>query len=191
MKKIMFALIVAACAVAVNGAQVKWQFKASSVADANSAGLGANPVVYMVLSSDLASSYSSASDIANDATGSGASFTIGTKSATATGTVASPSIAVGSQPEYYLVMVDGANNRYSVFGTYTSTAATADGATDVDPSTGVLIPASAPTMDTRTVTLSTATWKSFGGGSGGIPEPTSGLLLLVGGAMLALRRKQK
>ena len=29
------------------------------------------------------------------------------------------------------------------------------------------------------------------GGSGGVPEPTSGLLLLVGGAMLALRRKQK
>ena len=28
-------------------------------------------------------------------------------------------------------------------------------------------------------------------GPGGIPEPTSGLLLLVGGAMLALRRKQK
>ena len=28
-------------------------------------------------------------------------------------------------------------------------------------------------------------------GQGGIPEPTSGLLLLVGGAMLALRRKQK
>ena len=33
-------------------------------------------------------------------------------------------------------------------------------------------------------------WTS-GGGSGGVPEPTSGLLLLVGGAMLALRRKQK
>lgn len=37
-------------------------------------------------------------------------------------------------------------------------------------------------------------WKSFGPTTptpGGIPEPTSGLLLLVGGAMLALRRKQK
>ena len=29
-----------------------------------------------------------------------------------------------------------------------------------------------------------------GGGSSGVPEPTSGLLLLVGGAMLALRRKR-
>jgi len=35
-----------------------------------------------------------------------------------------------------------------------------------------------------------ANWKSYGP-TGGVPEPTSGLLLLVGGAMLALRRKQK
>ena len=35
-------------------------------------------------------------------------------------------------------------------------------------------------------------WTSTSGGGGGdVPEPTSGLLLLVGGAMLALRRKQK
>ncbi len=36
-------------------------------------------------------------------------------------------------------------------------------------------------------------WKTSGGGTdpSGVPEPTSGLLLLVGGAMLALRRKQK
>lgn len=34
-----------------------------------------------------------------------------------------------------------------------------------------------------------ATFTSTGGG--GVPEPTSGLLLLVGGALLALRRKQK
>ena len=34
-------------------------------------------------------------------------------------------------------------------------------------------------------------WKSFGTGGGGVPEPTSGLLLLVGAGMLALRRKQK
>ena len=40
----------------------------------------------------------------------------------------------------------------------------------------------------------TKNWKSFGPATptpGPIPEPTSGLLLLVGGAMLALRRKQK
>ena len=42
--------------------------------------------------------------------------------------------------------------------------------------------------------VSSLTWKPSGiagGGTGGVPEPTSGLLLLVGGTMLALRRKQK
>ena len=34
-------------------------------------------------------------------------------------------------------------------------------------------------------------WASTSGGGGDIPEPTSGLLLLVGAGMLALRRKQK
>ncbi len=50
--------------------------------------------------------------------------------------------------------------------------------------------------DTWTVMVSptafgASDWKSMtADGSGGIPEPTSGLLLLVGGAMLALRRKR-
>lgn len=34
-------------------------------------------------------------------------------------------------------------------------------------------------------------WASGGWETTGIPEPTSGMLLLLGGAMLALRRKQK
>ena len=38
----------------------------------------------------------------------------------------------------------------------------------------------------------TATWGTVPGGSTpDVPEPTSGLLLLVGAGMLALRRKQK
>ena len=39
-----------------------------------------------------------------------------------------------------------------------------------------------------TATKDAGNWK---GGGGDAPEPTSGLLLLIGGAMLALRRKQK
>ena len=50
-------------------------------------------------------------------------------------------------------------------------------------------------IDTATGSTS-HTYASFGGGSGGggggdVPEPTSGLLLLVGAGMLALRRRQK
>ena len=47
------------------------------------------------------------------------------------------------------------------------------------------------TVDTTTAST-THTYASFGGGgTDPLPEPTSGLLLLVGGAVLALRRKQK
>ena len=56
--------------------------------------------------------------------------------------------------------------------------------------------ANSPGTITTTTGSSTHTYAGFsGGGSGGgtdpLPEPTSGLLLLVGGAVLALRRKQK
>ena len=43
----------------------------------------------------------------------------------------------------------------------------------------------------QTKTLNSFTYVAAGGNTPPIPEPTSGLLLLVGGAMLALRRKQK
>lgn len=65
------------------------------------------------------------------------------------------------------------------------------------------VPVTMKTVGTTTVAfaelsdengVSSLSWKPggvSGGSSGGVPEPTSGLLLLVGGAMLALRRKQK
>ena len=44
--------------------------------------------------------------------------------------------------------------------------------------------------DVSAANILAGTSKNFSGGGGDIPEPTSGLLLLVGGAMLALRRKR-
>ncbi len=43
----------------------------------------------------------------------------------------------------------------------------------------------------QTKTLGSFTYVAAGGSTPSIPEPTSGLLLLVGAGMLALRRKQK
>ena len=91
------------------------------------------------------------------------------------------SLAEGTTYNYYLVLVDAAGeNYYAQSYSYTARDGTAT-----------------PTADAFTAAVSGATVSSgmtafsTGGGGGDIPEPTSGLLLLVGGAMLALRRKQK
>ena len=92
-------------------------------------------------------------------------------------------------------------------GTYTAFFVVFDDASPASGSANYAVVSGATTL-TKTVTASAASalfttgnqstylndssnWKSFGPTSGGVPEPTSGLLLLVGAGMLALRRKQK
>ena len=92
-------------------------------------------------------------------------------------------------------------------GTYTTFFVVFDSASPASGSANYAVVSGAANL-TKTIAASTASvsftagnqssllnnadnWKSFGPSSGNVPEPTSGLLLLVGGAMLALRRKQK
>ena len=82
---------------------------------------------------------------------------------------------------YAVVMVDGANMYYNTFQVTEFSSATTpsqDYTVNMDWSGSDFIgdPARKGTVT---------------GGGGDIPEPTSGLLLVLGGAMLALRRKQK
>ena len=59
--------------------------------------------------------------------------------------------------------------------------------------TKTLVAQATATVTVNFGNMATATQDSSNwvGGGGDVPEPTSGLLLLVGGALLALRRKQK
>ena len=45
-------------------------------------------------------------------------------------------------------------------------------------------------FNAKTLTQNSSNWKSVTGGGGDGPEPTSGLLLLVGAGILGLRRKR-
>ena len=94
--------------------------------------------------------------------------------------------AAGTAGSFSFVLVDSGETGYYV-------AATGLSGTYYDPS-DALTPKPASMSKTVSTAITASSLTSFSGGSGGggdIPEPTSGLLLLVGGAMLALRRKQK
>ena len=101
----------------------------------------------------------------------------------------------------------GASGKTIDAGTYTAFYVVFDSASPASGSANYAVVSGASTL-TKTVGATTASvtftagnassilnnadnWKSFGTGGGDIPEPTSGLLLLVGAGMLALRRKQK
>ena len=94
------------------------------------------------------------------------------KSSYANVTFSSETLVAGNTYDFYFVMTDGVN---SLTSAVKSVPAAATG-------TGTI-----GWGNQATYTSNADNWKS----GGDVPEPTSGLLLLIGGAMLALRRKQK
>lgn len=88
-------------------------------------------------------------------------------------TVALPDATAGTYLDFYITFTDNGNT----FTSETKHIAIPTTAT----------PATANFGNMTSQTQNSANW----GGGGSVPEPTSGLLLLVGAGMLALRRKQK
>ena len=122
------------------------------------------------------------------ASGSVGEYGSRTKSYYASGTINNDSLTKSSS--YYYLIVNG--DQYKASSVYSGTNIYDPAAQESTPGSTVL----------TTAQLANTSWTSFGGGGTpdpgptpgpgpNIPEPTSGLLLLVGGAMLALRRKQK
>ena len=89
--------------------------------------------------------------------------------------------------DYYVIL--GSATGYTVGLGPASITAYADGSgvgTGLTPGT-TIEPSSAATGSTLTTAMASTPYSS---GGGGVPEPTSGLLLALGGAMLALRRRR-
>ena len=89
----------------------------------------------------------------------------------------------GASEDFYIVLVN--NNEDPAQFVATAVTLTTHGAADSANQSGV--------ASTTQAALNSATWSAIGGGStpsGDVPEPTSGLLLAIGGAMLALRRRR-
>ena len=100
------------------------------------------------------------------------------------GNANSQGVDVGDATSLMLLAINGS---FADGASYSYDTLNIAGTTYVPPAS----PPANPTTLSSFGSTGTVVAKGGGGGQGDIPEPTSGLLLLVGGAMLALRRKQK
>ena len=187
MKKLMIALLAVISVVSVKAATVDWRYEINGQAG-GSATEFTGYTVYMV---DATYFEGLAKVTADSITSEGnylLSKTIAQTGATgkgsnkkyqfsAQGQITNDDLVEGKTYNYYLVLVDKVGENYQ---------ATAYDYVARDPT-------SSPAESSYTLSFaSTAiSMTGFAPAGGDVPEPTSGLLLLVGGAMLALRRKQK
>ena len=174
MKKILLACAVVIAAVVANAATVKWTAANIYTPDADPAAKAGNYLVYFVSSADysLASANTSLAggDISFLSTYGQASALTGATGA-ASNTI-TESAGNGESWTGYLVILNAATTADATMAYLTGEATKATGASGQMANL---------TFTTLSATQSGANWQA-------VPEPTSGLLMLVGLAGLALRR---
>ena len=186
MKKLMFILAAVAMAASVQAASVSWtctNVYAGNDSDKVS-GVAYFLTTDMLAYSDAQALAGKGKDAITTALGSAYSYTAsaGTFSVSSPG-VANATLGLSDGSDYtaYLMIfdTDSVTDSSKFYLTPTKSLSTYSGADD--------------TVGVKWGTQATASKQASGWASatGGVPEPTSGLLLLIGGAMLALRRKQK
>ena len=190
MKKLMFTLAIVLIAGLTQAASVTWALGSkNAIMDSSGTQLSTAMTVYLFNTgatdysttvAGLANGTITAANITS-AKGYLSSAVTGTKGTTwgktASETASSTSIVAGGS--YDLVFVTFEGDKY-----YLSGAKTASGwdGSEAYPS------ATATAAGWTSLEFSVANWKTASGG--GVPEPTSGILLVLGGAMLALRRRR-
>ena len=179
MKKIVLVAAVVLATLASNAASFAWKTSASGgKAYADSTTVLSSGTAYLidaaVLSqADLASAIEGGKSFAEVTAGK----TVGSATVTdgkISTTVSSSDYAGGTSYNFYTAIVNG--DKYFASDSVSVTAA------DVGEAT--------VQFKLTNATKAAGAWKDATGTGGGVPEPTSGLLLLVGGAMLALRRRR-
>ena len=192
MKKLMFGLALAAVAFGAQAAQIDWQIDAKAIKAEDGSNLsGETAYLMMFETAAAASTYQSKladgtiklSDATSAAIDHATSTYTTTKSAgkidkrTATVTSADP-----GDKAYFAILVT--NGDKFVMGQSYQGQFYQPGDAQFGDASGV---AFGSTLFSQSGTTG---WNTNGSGTTPVPEPTSGLLLLVGGAMIALRRRR-
>ncbi len=194
MKKIILGLVVTMMIIVANAASVTWQVTNINL---NNSGDSIGSYMTYLVNASVTSYDSMSTALANgDLTSLGAYLA-------ASNVEASKAPSYSSMQKMNRVTMSGVTGPsgagYTTGQTYNFYTLLIDASAIGDASNYILMSADAVTMGGASSTVafdvSSATWQKIGNSGGGgtdpIPEPTSGLLLLVGGALLALRRKQK
>jgi hypothetical protein len=188
MKKILIALAAVATAVVANAASIDWQITGRNAVKDSSGATFSGGQAYLIMANaadDIVAAYaggtlsSTTAGVLDAATLSNNANLAAARTATSDSLTARSS--GGSQYAYQVLLVqtvDG-KNMYQLSSSMSdyAYAAGADDAVQV-------------TFQGSTA-FNTANWAEAKAPTTDVPEPTSGLLLLVGAAGLALRRKQK
>lgn len=169
MKKLLIIAAASLAIISAKAAAIDWKVTGAAATEGYS--------VYVLTS--LASSYESASDLAAAAVGSGTITKSGRTYAT-TGTAKGESVTATSMKNAYFVLVESSSSTsYTYYKTDMSALVYDPDNQESSPGT---FGADAATM------LSSGTSANFQTQT--VPEPTSGLLMLLGMAGLALRRRR-
>lgn len=177
MKKLMIAAVVAMLGIAANAAAVSWSMTEVQASPAAAASGGWVAYVmdastfdaFAALDGDKVAAYVTANAIVSGSTTSARGKV--------TATVEGGNFTAGSTVSSYMVLFDNANAANAGYYAYTTAG-------------NAVIPEGGADGNFAVGTFANATSTTGGWQTTAVPEPTSGLLMLVGLAGLALRRRR-
>ena len=188
MKKIMIALALVAATAVSNGAEIRWGARNIFIPVAADVSVSQDGIVA-----------SSGTKFAADALtvslfwvdSKGENQFIGDFKTTGEGVIGATSHGSGVESDLYLKMVADQGASWKPEYAFTATYTTSDGVYTYEGSATAGSPIGNLAQGNIAVTANFAQTGSWSYTAASVPEPTSGLLLLLGMAGLALRRKQK
>ena len=181
MKKLMLAITVVALGISANAAALKWGSGTVTLADSTTAGKDTVSASLFLVDATTYATYAAytsgkeLSDAVYAAYGSATASATATTSKKGVATITDPTTYANGSTAYGIILYTEGDNYMGNVATYTFTS-------DMDSTIGDL----SMTIGGDVGGGSTATaWSTAA-----VPEPTSGLLLLLGMAGLALKRKR-